>query len=83
MLPESDLPPNEAAAARAVADNAATTSEPWLTRLAPRELAARLNQFGFREVIHLSPAEASARYFAGRSDGLQAPMVAQLMSATN
>jgi methyltransferase (TIGR00027 family) len=83
MLPDIDLPPEEAAAARAVADDAARRGEPWLTRIAPQHLAVRLNQLGFREVIYLSPAEASARYFAGRRDGLRAPHVAQLMSATN
>jgi methyltransferase (TIGR00027 family) len=83
MLPDIDLPPEEAAAAGAVADDAASRGEPWLTRIAPQDLAARLNQLGFPEVIHLSPAEASARYFAGRRDGLRAPHVAQLMSATN
>jgi methyltransferase (TIGR00027 family) len=83
MLPDNDLPPEEAAAAHAVADDAAKRGEPWLTRIAPQHLAVRLNQLGFREVMYLSPAEASARYFAGRRDGLRAPHVAQLMSATN
>lgn len=83
MLPDVDLPPEEAAAARSVADDAAKRGEPWLTRIAPQHLAARLSQLGFREVMHLSPAEATARYFAGRRDGLRAPHVTQLMKATN
>src|SRR5215831_8024380 len=80
MLPDDDLPPEEVAAARAVANEAARKGEPWLSRIAPQDLADRLNRLGFREVIYLSPAEASTRYFAGRRDGLRAPRVAQLMS---
>lgn len=80
MLPDIDLRSEEAAVARAVADDAARTGEAWLTRISPEDLAARLMQLGFREVIHLSPKEANAPYFAGRCDG--APHVAQLMSAT-
>ena len=46
-------------------------------RRAPQDFAAQLNRLGFRDVIHLSPAEATARYFAGRHDGLRAPCLAQ------
>jgi methyltransferase (TIGR00027 family) len=82
MLPDIDLPSDEAAAARQVAYDAAIAGEPWLTRISPQDLAVRLTQLGFRKVIHLSPEEANALYFAGRRDGLRAPHVAQLMSAT-
>jgi O-methyltransferase involved in polyketide biosynthesis len=56
---------------------------PWPTRISPHELAARLMQLGFREVDHLTPQEPNARYFSGRRDGLQAPHVAQLISAAS
>lgn len=82
MLPEIDLPPEEAAAARLVADDAAARGEPWLTRFHPSEIADRLRQLGFGEVVHLTPQQAGSRYFAGRRDGLKAPHVAQLISAT-
>jgi methyltransferase (TIGR00027 family) len=82
MLPDAGLPPEETAAAGLVAKDAAATGEPWLTRIHPQELAARLSRLGFREVVHLTPEEANARYFAGRQDGLRAPHVAQLMCAT-
>jgi hypothetical protein len=45
-------------------------------------LAAGLQEAGFRYHRHLTPQEANARYFAGRRDGLKAPRVAQLISAT-
>ena len=83
MLPDAALSGSEAAAARAVADEAAKKGEPWLTRLQPADLANRLSRLGFRQVVHLSPEEANARYFAKRDDDLQASHVAQMMSATN
>jgi methyltransferase (TIGR00027 family) len=82
MLPDINLPP-DAAIARAVADDAASKGEPWLTRISAPDLAARLTQLGFRTVTHLSPEEANARYFVGRRDGLRAPHASQVMSATN
>jgi methyltransferase (TIGR00027 family) len=82
MVPDVDLPSEEAAAARAVAENAAGTGEPWITRMSSHELTSRLTRLGFREVVHLSPEDANSRYFAGRRDGLRAPHVAQLMTAS-
>ncbi|MBV9014078.1 MAG: class I SAM-dependent methyltransferase [Alphaproteobacteria bacterium] len=82
MLPDADLPAEEAAAARAVAEDAAKKGEPWLTRISPTKLAGRLTKLGFHKVVHLTPEEANARYFDGRRDGLHAPRVAQLISAS-
>jgi methyltransferase (TIGR00027 family) len=83
MLPDIDLPAVESAAARAVAEAATAKGEPWFTRIQPADLANRLSHLGFRNVVHLAPEEANARYFSGRRDGLRAPHVAQLISATN
>jgi hypothetical protein len=47
--------------------------EPWRTFFAPEALAARLRGCGFADVEFLGPAEAEARYFRGRADGLAAP----------
>jgi methyltransferase (TIGR00027 family) len=58
------------------------TGEPWLTFFRPDELRAHLLDLGFARVEHLSPAEASDRYFAGRRDGLRALHFEHLMSAT-
>jgi methyltransferase (TIGR00027 family) len=83
MLPDDGLTASEAAAARAIAEEAAKKGEPWLTRIQPSDLANRLSHLGFKEINHLSPADAHARYFAGRQDDMRAPHVAQMMSATN
>jgi methyltransferase (TIGR00027 family) len=82
MLPDINLPSEEAAVARAVANDAAKAGEPWLTRISPQDLSDRLTELGFRNVVRLSPEEANARYFGHRRDGLRAPYVAQLMGAT-
>jgi methyltransferase (TIGR00027 family) len=82
MLPDVDLPPEEAAAARTVADDAAAAGEPWLTRIRPAEMVARLRGLGFRDVVHLTPHQANSRYFVGRRDALRAPHAVQLLSAT-
>jgi methyltransferase (TIGR00027 family) len=52
---------------------AATAGEPWRTFFARNALAERLRASGFAEVTFLEPAEADARYFRGRRDGLAAP----------
>jgi hypothetical protein len=36
---------------------------------------------GFSEVLHLTPGEANERYFKGRSDGLTAPILEQMIGA--
>ena len=60
----------------------AAQGEPWLTFFDPDELRAHLHELGFARVVHLTPAQADARYFAGRSDGMRAEPATQLMSAT-
>jgi hypothetical protein len=44
----------------------------FVTLLTPGEAHALLVRCGFAEVTHLTVADANARYFAGRSDGLHA-----------
>jgi methyltransferase (TIGR00027 family) len=61
--------------------NAAALGEPWLSFFEPAELQSRLREMGFTRVEHLSPNEANARYFAGRSDGLRVPAIHHVMLA--
>jgi hypothetical protein len=44
----------------------------------PRDIVNKVTRLGFREVFHLTPERAQARYFAGRSDKLKAPHFEQL-----
>jgi methyltransferase (TIGR00027 family) len=61
---------------------AAAKGEPFLSRFDPEELKQLLYGIGFSSVYHLPPMTAQERYFAGRTDGLTAQKVEQLMRAT-
>jgi methyltransferase (TIGR00027 family) len=56
--------------------------EPWLTRLRPGELTARLSQLGYSDIELLTPDLANQRYFHRRSDGLASTPSGQMMAAT-
>jgi methyltransferase (TIGR00027 family) len=76
------LPPDDTALVRASIAQFAAMGEPWLLRIAPEQLAAKLGAKGFAKVFHLTPDLANARYFQNRSDGLCAAFIEQMMSAT-
>jgi len=65
-----------------LAEAAARSGEPWLTRLEPDDLVAALRHAGFAAVELLSSEDAQERYFAGRTDGLKAPSRVNLAVAT-
>jgi methyltransferase (TIGR00027 family) len=81
VLPETELPSDEAALAEAFARRFATIGEPWLTRLAPEHLVSILSEMGFSSVVHLTPSEANSRYFQGRHDVLNASLMEQMIRA--
>ena len=81
ILPQEQVTGLEAQALALAALRAGEVGEPWLTRLDPGELAAKLRAMGFTRVIHLKPEEARERYFRGRSDGLTERRGEQLMQA--
>jgi hypothetical protein len=55
----------------------------WLATYAPAEIVALAREAGFREARHVSAADLTRRYFAGRSDGLRPPTSAEeLLVAT-
>jgi methyltransferase (TIGR00027 family) len=59
----------------------AARGEPVLSLFEPVTLAARVKELGFAQVWDLGPEEATARYFAGRTDGLRTPPHLHLMKA--
>jgi methyltransferase (TIGR00027 family) len=75
------LPPDDAALVRAFIAQFAAMGEPWLLRIAPEQLAAKLRTMGFSKVFHLTPDLANARYFQNRRDGLNAAIIEQMISA--
>jgi methyltransferase (TIGR00027 family) len=53
-----------------LAARAASKGEPWVTFFEPAALARELEQLGFAEVEDFGGAQAVARYYGGRRDGL-------------
>lgn len=63
---------------------AQASGTPFLSFFTPPEILALAREAGFREARHLSAAELTRRYFAGRTDGLSPPNNAEdlLVAAT-
>ena len=61
---------------------AGAAGEPWRTYVDPDELLVKVRGFGFSQAALLTPDEAKARYFMGRSDALPPPRHATIASAT-
>lgn len=57
-----------------MASKVAALGEPWAHHSQPETLAHQLKALGFQGLEELAPADAQARYFQGRSDGLRAPL---------
>jgi methyltransferase (TIGR00027 family) len=55
--------------------------EPWLTRLRPGEMAARLSLLGYSDIELVTPDLANRRYFHRRSDGLASTSSGQVIAA--
>jgi methyltransferase (TIGR00027 family) len=81
VLPDSMLFGEHLMESQKFAQLAAEAGEPWITRLSPEEWQRWLGALGFSSVFHLTPELASKRYFAGRNDGLSAPVLAQMLFA--
>jgi len=81
VLPNALLESDDLQVAMYYAPLAASMGAPWITRFEPQPLRQWLLDLGFSAVFHLPPAEATARYFVGRHDGLPTPMFEQLMYA--
>ena len=81
ILPQDKVSGVEAEALAMAEQRAAGAGEPWLTRIDPGDLAAKLRRMGFSRVVHLSPEQARERYFSNRRDGLRERHGEQLMRA--
>jgi methyltransferase (TIGR00027 family) len=61
---------------------AAGSGTPFISHYAPDEMSDMCRAAGFSSVQHVSPDDLTARYFAGRTDGLRPPSAEQLIVAT-
>jgi methyltransferase (TIGR00027 family) len=62
--------------------NMARTGIALLSAFTTSEMTAMVEEAGFSRIEQLSPEEADARYFQDRTDGLRAPAIQRLLSAT-
>ena len=82
LLPHEAVPGPEAERMADAARRAAEVGEPWLTRLMPEEVSAKLEAMGFSSVVALTPEQARDRYFSDRRDGLRERQGERLILAT-
>jgi methyltransferase (TIGR00027 family) len=73
MLPIELAEPSVRPGIEAAARGARAAGTPWLSFFTPETMLALAKQAGFSEVEHVSADALSARYFAGREDGLRLP----------
>lgn len=59
----------------------AEAGEPFRQQVEPDALVAKLGGFGFSDVFLLDPADAAARYFSDRTDGLPPPRRSSIAAA--
>jgi methyltransferase (TIGR00027 family) len=79
--PASSLTPEEAARRARIGEVTDSMGEPWRTFFEPEALVQKLRELGFPEVTFLKTAEAEAKYFQGRTDGLRVPKREPVVSA--
>jgi len=71
LLPLALLDADERDARRKTEAFARKTGNPWLSVFAPDDMRALAREAGFSDVRHVSAAELTRRYFAGRADHLR------------
>jgi methyltransferase (TIGR00027 family) len=71
LLPAELTEPEERSQHQAVEKSARATGTPFLSFFSPLEMMALAREAGFRQAQHVSAADLTQRYFAGRTDGLR------------
>lgn len=82
MLPFELAAADERAAAEGAQRGARQAGTPFISFFSPAEMVALARAAGFRTVEHVPPEQGTARYFAGRTDGLRPASSEQLLVAT-
>lgn len=82
MLPLELVEPEERPGRQATEKFARAAGTPFISLFSPPEMLALARDAGFRDARHVSAADLSRRYFAGRSDGLRPSSSEELMVAT-
>jgi methyltransferase (TIGR00027 family) len=71
LLPAELLDAADRAGLEASSRGARNSGTPFISFFSPDEMMGLARAAGFREVQHVSTADLTARYFAGRADGLR------------
>ena len=66
----------------AVYERARAAGTPFVSFFTPDEMVALAHEAGLHEAQHVSTADLTARYFAGRSDGLKPASGESILVAT-
>lgn len=82
MLPIDLIDEDERALQVRVEAAARASGTPFLSHYAPDDIVAMARAAGFTSVRHVTPAELTERYFAGRADGLRPARAEHLIVAT-
>lgn len=82
MLPLDLVDPGERAMQENVEQAAANSGTPFISHYSPDAMSDMCRRAGFSSTRHVSPDDLTARYFAGRGDGLRPPSAEQLIVAT-
>jgi methyltransferase (TIGR00027 family) len=71
LLPLELIDAKERPRHQALHERARAAGTPFLSFFKPAEILALANEAGFRKAAHVSTADLTRRYFAGRADGLK------------
>jgi methyltransferase (TIGR00027 family) len=82
ILPLEFADPEERPGFDAAAKGARASGTPFISFFTPPEMLALAREAGFREARHVSAADLTTRYFAGRTDGLRPGSEALLVATT-
>jgi methyltransferase (TIGR00027 family) len=82
LLPLDLVDPAERSMQADVERAARASGTPFLSHYAPHELVELCRAAGFSTARCVGPGDLTARYFAGRTDGLRPPSAEQLVVAT-
>jgi methyltransferase (TIGR00027 family) len=82
LLPLDLIDEPERSQHAAVYERARAAGTPFVSFFTPDEMIALAHEAGLREARHVSTADLTARYFAGRSDGLKPASGESILVAT-
>ncbi|QPP08919.1 class I SAM-dependent methyltransferase [Streptomyces bathyalis] len=81
LLPLDMLDPGQRQVQESSMRGAAASGTPFISLYSPDEMRQAALEAGFTKVVHITPDDLAARYFADRHDGLRPPRAEQFLVA--